>query len=102
MKAAFRSVFEDDFAEIVTRFAGEVSPELSIRFENRIAGALELIVGRPETGRRRKDLRQPEIRSFRVTGFDSYLIFYQLRKDEVFFVRLLHGAMDLPAMFPEA
>jgi hypothetical protein len=25
-----------------------------------------------------------------------------LRKEDVFFVRLLHGAMDLPAMFPEA
>jgi plasmid stabilization system protein ParE len=37
-----------------------------------------------------------------VRGFDSHLIFYQLRKEEIFFVRLLHGAMDLPAMFPEA
>ena len=102
MKTTFSSVFEDDFAEIITRFAAEVSPELSIRFEHRIAEALELIAGRPEIGRRRKGLQQPAIRSFRVTGFDSYLIFYQLRKDEVFFVRLLHGAMDLPAMFPEA
>ena len=102
MKMIFSSVFEDDFAEIITRFAGEVSPTLSVRFENRMAEALELIAGQPEIGRRRKDLQQPAIRSFRVTGFDSYLIFYQLRKDEVFFVRLLHGAMDLPAMFPEA
>ena len=102
MKTTFSSVFEDDFAEIITRFAGEVSPALSVRFENRIAEALELIAGQPEIGRRRKDLHQPAIRSFRVTGFDSYLIFYQLRKDEVFFVRLLHGAIDLPAMFPEA
>jgi plasmid stabilization system protein ParE len=47
-------------------------------------------------------LQQPGIRSFRVRGFDSHLIFYQLRKEEIFFVRLLHGAMDLPAMFPEA
>jgi plasmid stabilization system protein ParE len=102
MKTTFSSVFEDDFAEIVTRFASEVSPELSIRFENRITEALELIASRPEIGRRRKDLEQPAIRSFRVTGFDSYLIFYQSGKNEVFFVRLLHGAMNLPAMFPEA
>jgi plasmid stabilization system protein ParE len=102
MKTTFSSVFEDDFAEIITRFAGEVSTELSIRFENRIAGALELIASQPEIGRRRKDLQQPAIRSFRVTGFDSYLIFYQLRKNDIFFVRVLHGAMDLPAMFPEA
>jgi plasmid stabilization system protein ParE len=86
----------------ITRFAGEVSPELSTRFENRIVGALERIARQPEIGRSRKDLRQPAVRSFRVTGFESYLIFYRLRKNEVFFVGPLHGAMDLPAMFPEA
>ena len=93
---------EADFAAIITHFASEVSPELSIRFENRMIEAWKLIARQPEIGRRRKDLPQPAIRSFRVTGFDSYLIFYQLRKNEIYFVRVLHGAMDLPAMFPEA
>ncbi|HEX3857434.1 MAG TPA: type II toxin-antitoxin system RelE/ParE family toxin [Verrucomicrobiae bacterium] len=102
MKAKFSSVFENDFAEIITRFAGEISPELSIRFENRIAAAFERIVRHPEIGRRRKDLRQAGIRSFRVAGFESYLIFYQARTDDVFFIRVLHGSMNLPAMFPEA
>jgi plasmid stabilization system protein ParE len=102
MKAKFSSVFEDDFAEIITRFAGEVSPELSIRFENRIVAAFERIVRHPEIGRRRKDLQQPGIRSFRVAGFESYLIFYKVRAKDIFFVRLLHGSMNLPAMFPEA
>jgi plasmid stabilization system protein ParE len=102
MKAVFSSVFEDDFVETITRFASEVSPELSIRFENRIIQAFERIMKHPETGRRRKDLLQPDVRSFRVAGFESYLMFYQVRTDDVFFVRLLHGAMNLPAMFPEA
>jgi plasmid stabilization system protein ParE len=102
MKARFSSVFEDDFTEIIKHFASEVSPELSVRFENRIAAAFERIVRHPEIGRRRKDLRQPSIRSFRVAGFESYLIFYQVRMDDVFFIRVLHGSMNLPAMFPEA
>ena len=102
MKSTFSSVFENDFAEIITRFAGEVSPELSIRFENRIAEAFELILQHPEIGRRRKDLSPAGIRSFRVAGFDSHLIFYQLKAEEIFFIRVLHGAMDLPAMFPDA
>ncbi|HEY1719031.1 MAG TPA: type II toxin-antitoxin system RelE/ParE family toxin [Verrucomicrobiae bacterium] len=102
MKARFSSVFEDDFAGIITHFSSEVSPELSIRFENRIAAAFERIVKHPEIGRRRKDLQQPGIRSFRVAGFESYLIFYQVRTDDIFFVRVLHGSMNLPAMFPEA
>ena len=102
MKTSFSSVFEADFAEIITRFASEVSPELSIRFENRIAEAFKLIAHHPEIGRRRKDLQPQGVRSFRVAGFDSYLIFYQIRTEDVFFIRVLHGAMDLPAMFPDA
>jgi plasmid stabilization system protein ParE len=102
MKARFSSVFEGDFAEIIMHFSSEISPELSIRFENRIAAAFERIVRHPEIGRRRKDLQQPGIRSFRVAGFESYLIFYQVRTDDIFFVRVLHGSMNLPAMFPEA
>ncbi len=102
MKLVFSSVFEDDFAEIVTQFAGEVSPALSVRFENRMLAAVELIASQPEIGRRRKDLAQPNLRSFRVAGFESYLIFYQVRAEDVFLVRVLHGAMNLPAMFPEA
>jgi plasmid stabilization system protein ParE len=102
MKTSFSSVFEEDFAEIITRFAGEVSPELSIRFENRIAEAFETIARHPEMGRRRKDLSPAGIRIFRVAGFDSYLIFYQVKAEEVLFIRVLHGAMDLPAMFPDA
>lgn len=102
MKTVFSSVFEADFAEIITRFAGEVSPALSIRFENRIIEAFETIARHPEIGRRRKDLSPDGMRSFRVAGFDSYLIFYQVRAGELFFIRVLHGAMDLPAMFPDA
>lgn len=102
MKTVASFVFETDFADIITRFAAEVSPELSVRFENRMVEAWTLIAKQPEIGRVRKDLKQSQLRSFRIVGFDSYLIFYQVRAHDVFFVRLLHGAMDLPAMFPEA
>ena len=99
MKITFSSVFETDFAEIITYFAGEISPDLSKRFEDRTIQAVEFIAKTPSIGRRRKDLKPGNLRSFRVEGFGSYLIFYQLRSDDILFVRLLHGAMDLPAMF---
>jgi plasmid stabilization system protein ParE len=99
MKITFSSVFEADFADIITHFAGSASLELSLKFENRIIEAVEWIAKTPEIGRRRKDLKPGNIRSFRVAGFDSYLIFYQVRANDVLFIRVLHGAMDLPAMF---
>lgn len=98
MRTVFSSVFESDFAEIVAYFAGDVTPGLSVRFEKCVVEAFEQIAAHPEIGRRRKDLAHPEIRSLVVSGFESYIIFYQVRKEEVFFVRLLHGARNLPGL----
>jgi plasmid stabilization system protein ParE len=99
MKITFSSVFESDFAEVITHLAATASPQLALRFESRTIQAVELIARTPEMGLRRKELRPGNLRSPRVAGFDSYLIFYQVRADVVFFVRILHGSMDLPAMF---
>jgi plasmid stabilization system protein ParE len=102
MKIFFSSVFEADFTGAVAGFAQEASPVLATRFESRVIEAYERIVKHPEIGRRRKDINRQNIRSFRVAGFDNYLIFYQVRPDGIVFVRLLHGAMDLPAFLPES
>jgi plasmid stabilization system protein ParE len=99
MRITLSSVFESDFAEIITHFAVAVSPELSLKFETRTIEAVELIAKTPEIMRRRKELKQGNIRSFCGAGFGSYLIFYQARANDVLFIRVLHGAMDLPAMF---
>lgn len=98
MKAVFGSAFEEDFAEIVTYYADAATSELSLRFENSVVETFERIVAHPEIGRRRKDLAHPEIRSLVVSSFESYIIFYQARKDSVLFVRLLHGARNLPEL----
>ena len=60
---------------------------------------MEVIAQTLEIGRRRSELEPVNLRRLYVAGFDRYLVFCQGRADAVFFVRLLHGAMDLPAMF---
>ena len=99
MKITFSSVFESDFTEIITYFSSEVSPEVSLRFENRAIQTVELIALTPESGRRRKDLKPGNLRSLRVEGFENYLIFYLVRAEDVLVVRIFHGAMDLSSMF---
>ena len=101
MKVFFSTVFEADFTGAITGFAQEASATVATRFESRVIEAYERITKHPEIGRRRKDLNRRNIRSFRVAGFDNYLIFYQIRSDGILFVRLLHGAMDLPAFLSE-
>jgi toxin ParE1/3/4 len=38
-----------------------------------------------------------DIRSWPVSGFRNYLIFYRVRRDTLEFMRLIHGAQDIEA-----
>jgi plasmid stabilization system protein ParE len=95
MTLVFSSVFEQDFAELVTLFL----PEVSVRFERNTYKLIHLLRQNPEMGRVRKDLRPDGIRSFRVRGFNRYLLFYQIRGDELLLLRLRYAGMDLQSFF---
>jgi plasmid stabilization system protein ParE len=99
MKLVFGSVFEKDFAELVSRFAAEASREVATHFEENTSDLVRLLLKNPELGRPRKDLKPPGIRSFRVRGFDRYRLFYQVRGGDLILLRLRHGGMNLQALF---
>ncbi len=99
MKLIFGSVFEEDFAELVGYFAAAAGPEVSIRFEDRVCRLTELLLKHPELGRLRRDLKPEGIRSFVVPEFRNYILFYQVKGDELILLRVRHGAMNLPALF---
>jgi len=99
MRLVFSSVFESDFAELVTKFAGSVSAVVATRFEDNTYQLIRLLSQQPEMGRLRKDLKPEGIRSFRVRGFDRYLLFYQVRGEDLVLLRLRYGGMNLPALF---
>ena len=99
MMLVFSSVFEQDFAELVTLLATEHSPDLAIRFERNTYALIKFLLKHPEIGRPRHDLKPDGIRSFRVRGFERYLLFYQVKGDELILLRLRYGGMDLPALF---
>lgn len=99
MRLVFSSVFERDFAELVTHFAREGSEEVAVRFEQNTYALIEALLRHPEMGRLRKDLSPPGIRSFRVQGFERYLLFYQVRDEDLILLRLRFGGMNLPSLF---
>lgn len=99
MNLIFSTVFEQDFAEIITRFAKEASVEIATRFEENTYRLIDLLTNNPELGRLRKDLNPPDIRSFRIRGFDSYLLFYRIQGDDLIILRLRHAGMNLQALF---
>lgn len=76
----------------------ESNPEAAIRFlqaiDDTIAGlALQPFKGRPRRFRG-KDLAH--IRSWRVNGFEVYLIFYRFMGTRLEVLRVRHGAMRFP------
>jgi len=99
MKLVFGSLFEQDFAELISRFASEASQEVATHFEDNTCDLIRLLLKNPELGRLRKDLNPAGIRSFRVRGFDRYLLFYQVRGEDLILLRLCYGGMNLQALF---
>lgn len=98
MKLVFSSVFEADFAELIAYFQDNAGTDLSVRFENQICHLAELLLRHPELGRLRRDLKPDGIRSFGVPDFRNYLLFYQITGDDLVFLRLRYGGMDLPRL----
>ena len=99
MRLVFSSFSETDFAELVTLFSKERSPDLTARFEHNSCKLIESLLQHPEMGGVRKDLKPEGIRSFRVRGFARYLLFYQLKGDQLILLRLRYGGMNLQTLF---
>jgi plasmid stabilization system protein ParE len=50
-------------------------------------------------GRLRADLKPPGLRSWRVDGFEKWLVFYLTGETAVEIIRVRHGMMNLPEIF---
>ncbi len=80
------------------------NPASAVRFLEAIDQTVERLALHPLIGRLRKfrgrDLKN--IRSWRVDGFENYLIFYRVTKTRLEILRIKHGAMDFPqALLPD-
>jgi addiction module RelE/StbE family toxin len=99
MRLIFTVRFEEDFADLVSRFAREAGNDLAVRFETELLHLAEQLLRFPEMGRLRRDLKPEGIRSFTVPEFRRYLLFYQVSGEELILIRLRYGGMNLPAIF---
>jgi toxin ParE1/3/4 len=73
------------------------NPAAARRFLHAAHDTFEFLAQNPKIGRTRADLGFPEVRSWRVKSFRSYLIFYRDLSDRLQIWRVLHGARDLEA-----
>jgi toxin ParE1/3/4 len=97
-----RVVKRPAFLRDVTRYAIYIAndnPDAAERFIIAAEQTCDLLCRQPALGHAEKFRKLIGVRSFRVSGFDNYLIFYCESSDSVEFLRLIHGARDLPRVF---
>lgn len=73
---------------------------VAMRFLECLEETCNLLLDRPGFGRQ-LPMSIPElvgVRSYRVQGFDSHLVFYLQREGGIEVLRVLHGARDLEAI----
>lgn len=96
MKVVVASPVWSDVAEIARRIA-EDNPEAALRIIEAAQKNFELIGVHPGIGRLRT-FSQPGVRSWPITDFPNYLIFYLPRQHEITIIAVIHGARNLRAI----
>ncbi len=87
----------------IWEFIAEDDPEAATRVVEAAQETFKVLAANPELGPRRKfrSSRLREVRSFRVSGFANYLIFYRAVTNGIQVLHVYHGARDLMALFKD-
>jgi toxin ParE1/3/4 len=100
-----RLVFSDaaiaDILEQADWYTAQSGRRLAGRWQKEVTSLVSLIVSRPAAGAP-CTFRSPElqdVRRMRVSGFPKHLLFYRFDDEEVFVLRVVHGARDLERLF---
>ena len=101
-RAIWHHLAEQDLAEVYLHI-GSDSPNAAERLLDAVEQAIALLLSRPRAGRAR-EFRSPRahgLRSWVVSGFESYLIFYRPQPGGIEVVRFIHGARDIPSLIED-
>lgn len=90
-----RPQFYLDVAEEVAYLAEHAGAEIAVRWAESVWATVTELKKFPHLGRLRPDLPFPSVRSWRVSGFGRWLIFYGVREATLVFYRVRHSAINL-------
>jgi toxin ParE1/3/4 len=100
-----RLVFSDaaaaDILEQADWYSEQAGGRLVRRWEKAVRAAILHVERRPATGALcafRSETLQ-DVRRINITGFPKHLLFYRFDDDEMFVLRVVHGARDLERLF---
>ena len=84
-------------------FIAKDNPDAATRVVEAAYEAFRTIAATPRIGRPRhfRNTRIKDVRSWRVTGFPNYLIFYRVLSESVQVLHIYHGAQDIDGLFED-
>ena len=85
----------------IWRFIAQDNPDAATRVIEAARESFKMLGANPGLGRPRR-FRNPRlrnIRSWRISGFENYLIFYRAVADGIQVNHVYHGAQDIDALF---
>jgi len=87
----------------IWHFIAQDNPDAAIRAIEAAYDTFKTLAANPGIGRLRR-FRNPrlrDVRSWHITGFENYLIFYRGVSDGIQVNHVYHGARDIEALFGE-
>jgi len=90
-----------DILEQSDWYVAQSGPPLAQRWEKAVTSAISLIVDHPAAGARCsfRALELHDVKRTTVRGFPRHLLFYRYDEEEIFILRVVHGARDLERLF---
>jgi toxin ParE1/3/4 len=101
-KCVIDPCIEEDLWDIWC-FIAQDNPDAATRVIEAAYETFKTLAANPGLGTRRR-FRNPklrDVRSWRITGFDNYLIFYRPVPEGLQMLHVYHGARDIDALFGE-
>ena len=100
-RVAFSDAAVADILEQSEWYEAQADQNLAQRWAEAVSATALRIAETPEAGPlcRFRAHELSGVRRMAIAGFAKHLIFYLLREDEVFVLRVIHGARDLESLF---
>lgn len=94
---------ERDILSQVEWYAQKGLPHIASRFYQAVTAAIDGLLAMPEAGPPKPTVNRELVglRTWPVTGFDEFWVYYLTRSDNVIVVRILHSKRDIGSILAD-
>ena len=101
MAIAHYSPLAREDIDAIAAYIADDNPTAARQLQSTVQETVSLLAEFPTLGPVYPHPDHPDLRAKLVTGFKNFVIFYAIRDERVFVVRLLHTARDMPRVLDQ-